>query len=1372
MSEENKEKVESPSEKKKEDDIIIDEQVKEKKEEKKVKGFTYDAYADSNCLSSLFFFWCFKLLHLCSLTKLTVDHLGILRDKNKSENYSKIITYFWEEKGYKNKKSNALMKTILRANLCRLLLIIFLCILASGTEYCMVLLQKEMIDYFGHKEDVTVKPMFDFPLLYMGIAFLSLQILNIFFSNHQYMKQDVFGKKAGFELSCFIYEKILSASPSSFIQRATPGEIVNFIQIDSNKLSWMIQTSTNVIIGPILICAYIYLLFDFFGVAFFAGFGVLVISLIVNYFIFRKFRILDEVMLHKKDERMKVTTETFDNIKTLKLYNWENEFKSKIYEAREEEMTQAAGYYRLVTVNIFLFWFAPVLVSIATIGIYQYLNDKFNISTMLIGLAIFARLTDPLGDLPMTINSVIETVISMKRIEKFIRQPERIETNVIRGNYDINGEFAIKIEHGDFTWGVKQKKEEQKEEKKETNKKKKVVDDKIKKDFNEPLIPNQSISQSDISVRTEQKNNEPIIEESKSTTTESEQDKIQYDIALKDITINIKPGEIVGIIGEVGSGKSSLFEAILNSLILLNPDKCDGIHINGTVGYVCQSSWIQNATIKDNILFFKEEDPHRYQEVLEQSQLKFDLANFEGGDQTEIGEKGINLSGGQKVRVSLARALYSNPDIYLFDDPISALDANIGKKIMKQCIIKYLEGKTRIVATHAIHYLKHMDKIIYLHEGRIAWTGTYLELLQQPFFDSLNKLSKVSKHRSSDADEYANQISTIKKDEEKKEEKKEVVKIIADEDEEIGVVKFDVYKAYARYLGGVCFTVIIILIMFFWQFNKGASDIWLAFWSQKENQGDSTDKNKKWRFFGIYSALGVASSIFIFFRIFLLSKGTVRLGRKLHFDMVEKLIKAPINLFHETIPRGQIFNRLSKDLESIQAAMYVLGNVLVGLFMAIGAITICSIYDPYSCCFVPMFLIGGYVLNTYYLRGSRQLCRLEAISHSPILNTINETIPGCASILAFDRKENYFNKFFKTIDDSFKINIFLNGLYNWLNLQYSFLSLIYMVYLIVIIIYKEDTFSSQSIGIIFTYSVLLQRCLGWLFNCCAQMETSMVSMERCMKYTDIISEKESVLPSDEKLISSHWPKEGTIRFEDYSVKYRPNTEVVLKHINFSINSNEKVGIVGRTGSGKSTICLCLFRILEPLTGTIYIDDEDITNIGLDLLRQNITIIPQDPCLMAGTLKYNIDPFNRTDDKEIIKVLNEIGFDSISKLSNKEEKKTNILDRMIEQNGTNLSVGEKQLVCIARAILRKTKIVVMDEATANIDIKTEEKIQNALHSKLNNSTIITIAHRIKTIINYDKILVLDSGNVAEFDSPQTLLKNENSIFYQLYSKSVL
>ena len=310
-------------------------------------------------------------------------------------------------------------------------------------------------------------------------------------------------------------------------------------------------------------------------------------------------------------------------------------------------------------------------------------------------------------------------------------------------------------------------------------------------------------------------------------------------------------------------------------------------------------------------------------------------------------------------------------------------------------------------------------------------------------------------------------------------------------------------------------------------------------------------------------------------------------------------------------------------------------------------------------------------------------------------------------------------------------------------------------------IYNEDNITAQQVGITFTYSVVLQYNLGWSFSCAANMENNMVSMEICIRYTTIEGEKPSKIPKEHnKLKLNKWPKKGKIRFENFSVKYRPNTEIILKNINFCINSNEKVGVVGRTGSGKSTICLCLFRILEPLTGTIYIDDVDITKIGLDILRKSMTIIPQDPCLFEGTLKYNIDPFNINSDEEIIKILKEIGFEY------KEDDKQ-ILNKLIEQNGNNLSVGEKQLVCIARAILRKSKIIIMDEATANIDIKTEEKIQKALNLVFDNSTVITVAHRIKTIINYDKILVLDNGEIIEFDSPQKLLKNENSLFFKLY-----
>ena len=308
--------------------------------------------------------------------------------------------------------------------------------------------------------------------------------------------------------------------------------------------------------------------------------------------------------------------------------------------------------------------------------------------------------------------------------------------------------------------------------------------------------------------------------------------------------------------------------------------------------------------------------------------------------------------------------------------------------------------------------------------------------------------------------------------------------------------------------------------------------------------------------------------------------------------------------------------------------------------------------------------------------------------------------------------------------------------------------------------------TAQSCSIIFTYSVLLQDYLGRIFSRCANLENDMVSMERCCKYMKIVQEEPSYIPEvDDKLKSENWPQNGEIEFKDFSVRYRPGTEIVLKKINFHVQPGEKVGVCGRTGSGKSTICLCLFRILEATEGQIFIDNTDISTIGLDLLRSNLTIIPQDPCLLEGTLKYNIDPFNKNKNEDIIQILKDIGFEYT-------ESDDKIMDKMIEQGGSNLSVGQKQLVCIARALLRKSKIVVMDEATANIDMNTEQIIQKALNLVLENSTVITVAHRIKTIINYDKILVLDAGEVKEFDSPTNLLKDENSLFHELFSKSTL
>ena len=1428
-------------------------------ESNKKIGYTYDAYDESNIFSKFFFFWALYILRLAHKIDLKPEHLGPLNKNNDSTYFNDELNEIWEGKLYKNYKKNALFKTIIRANLCKILITILFNLYGATSEYFQIILIKNYIDYFDNGADFFgIKD-----IKTIGIIYVIISILGVYEFLHVMMKQNEVGVRAARQLNCFIYNKLMKVSPSSFTQRSTSGEIVNFMQVDSEKLKDMIQYAPYLFVSPFKIVFFSYLLFNFFGIAFFAGLAVMLLTLFINLKINNLYGKIQEKVLLKKDERMKITTETFDNIKTLKLYNWENEFKNKIYEKRNEEIEQLKSALYVNIANIVLFWMCPILVAIATISLYQYLTDEFKISTMLIGLTIFGRLQEPIVLLPDGISKYIESRISLSRIEKFIREPEINDSIVHQCQFDSNLDYSIKINNGNFTWGIKQLVNENDKEKEKLNKennnqniindnnnienrindfnnienkikdknyndndniikdenedKLKKTDDKIeedekddskddeneKDDLKEEENETEELENEIKALKSKDKNlfnnssslennlNEFLISNQQRTSEKSINPKTKkkqiitykdgckieikipkkgnFDITLKNISINIKPGEIIGIIGEVGSGKSSLLQSILNSLILLNPKECDGIYINGSIGYVSQSSWIQNDTIKNNVLFFKEYNEDKYKEVLEYSQLNYDLSNFEGRDNTEIGEKGVNLSGGQKVRIALARALYSESDIFLFDDPISALDANVGKKIMKDCIIKYLNGKTRIVVTHALHYLKYVDRIFYMKQGRIEWIGSYDEIILEDFFKQLNK-NKISRHKSSD---LMDEINTDKNDKnefinneiEENENniigntENKLVRIIKDEDEEKGTVQITVYYSYIGYMGGTCFMIFIVIVMLLWQATKGGSDYWIAYYSNHQYLFN------KWGFLLIYSALGMGSILFVFFRIYLLSRSVLKLNKNLHRDMVEKLIKAPINLFHETIPRGQILNRLSKDLEEMNNTMYKVGDFLVGMYSCLGAVVLCSIFDLYSLFIIPFMAFLGFLNTRYYLVGSRPLNRLERISRSPMLNVISETIPGNISIRAFNKKENYLNKFYNRVNDSFKINIFIQGVYNWYHEQFDLIGTLYITYLVINTILFEKSYNAQAVGVMFTYSLMLQEYLAWSFSQTAQLETSMVSMERCLKYTIIKGENPSIMENDQNLINRNWPEEGKITFINYSVKYRPNTEIVLKNLNIEINPKEKIGVVGRTGSGKSTICLCLFRILEPLNGKILIDNIDITTIGLDLLRKNITIIPQDPCLLEGSLKYNIDPFERTSNNEIIRILKEIGFEY-------NESDNDILNKNIEQNGSNLSVGEKQLICIARAIVRKTKIIVMDEATANIDMKTEEKIQKAMGKCLNNSTVITVAHRIKTVIKYDKILVLDAGNVIEFDSPQNLLKNENSLFYKLYSKSTM
>jgi len=1308
-----------------------------------------DIYLDTNCFSRFFFGWAFNILCSSKKSKLSSKLLYKLNKSIDSSFYFDKLEEIWETKNYKKIKRHALIKTILRSNIYKIIIVLLLSLISFLSEYTSVLLLNFFIKYLDPSSEKPTIFSYSPSLLELGIIYIIMNIINIFSTVHLYMRQGVFAIKGGFELASFVYNKLRKVSHSSFEKMAKHGEIINFIQIDANKLTWLITESPNFFICPIRILAYLYLLWEFFGYSFFGAIFVLIVFFIINYFIFKQYRNSQKEFLSAKDQRIQITKETFENMKYLKAYNWEFEFEQKIIEKRNYELQKLKKRLYITVLNTSLFWLAPSLISIFTIGLYQYLNDKISTTSLLMGITLFGKIKSPLFQLPQAINTLLEVFVSMKRVEEFLNQPDINQNNYIQNKFDENKNYSIKITDGDFTWG-----------RKPINQNEKFIPEKKSK-IEVETISEITPPETEIFLNNKNNNiNQNLINENQVIIPSN----CSYNIDLKKINLEIKVGELVAIIGEIGSGKTTLLEAILNSLNLLNQNECDGIYINGAISYVPQIPWIQNETIKNNIILFKEFEQVKYNEALIFSELIYDLKTLEGGDQTEIGERGINLSGGQKARLTLARALYQNSDIYLLDDTLSALDAHVGKKIMNNCILNYLKNKTRILVTHSLNFLHLMDRIIFMKEGKIIFNGTFDQFQNQHFYNNLGNLINKKTENNDNIHIKNAEINTkennIISNTDFQINNNEIKKLTIKEDEEIGSVKLSIYNRYAKYMGGKFFLFCVFLVMCIWQGEKSSSSYWVSYWSKDENK--DKDTKTRWWYFGIYCSLDGGSVLFIFLKTLLLVIGMLKLQKNLHTDMIDKLIKSPINLFYDIVPEGQILNRLTKDIDIIIYTIFDIGDLLLDLVSCLGALVLCCIYDLNSIIIIPFFSLLGFFISRFYLRGSRALSRMEAISRSPILNIVSETIIGASSIRTYDLFDNYLKKYYSKINDCLKYNICLKGISNWLQLVFNLVSLMYIIYLIVRVIIYQEEISSQEVSIIFNYSVVFQSNLGWMFTNYSYLENLMVSMERCIKYTELKGENYFVKNENkENIIEKNWPTQGKIEFINYSVKYRPQTEIVLKKLNLLISPGEKIGVVGRTGSGKSTLCLCLFRILESLEGKILIDDMDISQIELNSLRKKITFIPQESCLFAGNLRYNLDPLNIYSDIEINNVIKKIGLELNDEM--------NILNKKIEENGINLSLGERQLICIGRAFLRKSKIIIMDEATAYVDYKTEEKIQKALKELLNNCTVITIAHRIKTILNYDKIAVLEKGEIVEYDSPKNLIENNTIFFREFYSQ---
>ncbi|KAF9997989.1 hypothetical protein BGZ79_008317, partial [Entomortierella chlamydospora] len=881
---------------------------------------------------------------------------------------------------------------------------------------------------------------------------------------------------------------------------------------------------------------------------------------------------------------------------------------------------------------------------------------------------------------------------------------------------------------------------------------------------------------------------------------------------ISDINLALQKNCLLSVIGRVGTGKSSLIAALCGDLERISGE----IRIRGSVAFVPQQAWIMNDTLRANILFGNTYDPVFYQKTIEACCLQQDFDMLLGGDMTEIGERGINLSGGQKARISLARAVYARAEIYLFDDPLSAVDAHVGRTIFDKVIGPkgLLAGKTRVLVTHQIQYLAQSTSILMMRDGSIVEQGSYQELMrkktdvyqlvtefgndssdEEAADDGLmtTESGEQNEHLEDDAENLpageALQLSTTPRSARRGSirsnasvrtlrrpsvtsvhQRGKVAKadqpknnIIVEEQMRQGSVHRSVYLAYAK----ACSYTSVFMYILSMIFSQGASiltSLWLTYWSSKNDSGN-VDRNTMY-YIGVYAALGLSYSILTVFQSIILQVHcAIRSARVLHQEMLHSVLRSPMAFF-DTTPMGRILNRFSKDQSTIDE---VLPRSFSGysrtLFQVASVLLVVTISTPSFIIVIIPFSFVYLWLQRYFIATSREIRRLDSVSRSPVFAHFQETLGGISTIRAYRQQKRFIQ------GNEFRLDQNLRAYYpgiagnRWLAFRLETLSSIIIfgsAFMSVVSLSRDVAVDPGLVGLSLTYALSITQTLNWMVRQYTEIESNIVSVERLQEYIELKPEAPEIIEDNRP--PQEWPAEGRVDFINYETRYRPGLELVLRGVNCSIRPHEKIGICGRTGAGKSSLTLSLFRIIEAVSGQILVDGQDISKLGLYDVRSRFSIIPQDPVLFAGTVRFNLDPLGTKTDQELWQALSD------SYLKDHVSQMEGGLNAMVLEQGDNFSVGQRQLICLARALLRKTSLLILDEATAAIDLETDALVQAIIRRQFRDCTILTIAHRINTIMDSDRIMVLDQGRVTEFDSPAKLLADPTSIFYSLAKES--
>lgn len=1220
---------------------------------------------------------------------------------------------------------------------------------------------------------------------------------------------------------------------------ASAGKVVNLMSTDTVRVSGVVNFWHIGISSPIGIALGTYLLYDLIGWSSLVGMSILVITIPVNKAVRKRYAKGQRELSSARDERVTLMGELIAGIRMIKFFAWELSFSEKVLKAREFELKKLVNVYK----NTILFqvvWFSsPLLVTICSFFCYAKIQKgEFTPAVAFTAMVLFTRLKAPLNGLPAVYMALTNASVSLNRIAEYLEEPNI--KNVFENRRKSNNAPEIGMKNMNAQWWTT-------DSAKTTN------------------------EENATQVRTE--------------------DADQF--ILRNINVSFPVGELSIICGPTGSGKTSLLMAMLGEMDVLTGniylprrpldggkdfDPATGL-INDGVAFVAQQAWLQNASIRDNILFGSPYEEDRYNEVIEVCALKRDLEILEDGDQTEIGEKGITLSGGQKQRVSLARAIYSRSRHVLLDDCLSAVDAHTADHIYGKCLIgPIMKNRTCILVTHHVRLCIPTAKLVVLmHNGEITLQGTVQQLREQGTLSQVMEEDDEEQTTDSDADTVGDNdvgsSSTITKPPKLRrkstakdlnaanapaEPAKDAKKLVLEETRQEGRVKWSIYQVYVNAVGGIPFWLLLLAVFALTRTVEVSESLWVREWANSyapdtaltkfmftkmyalagfststpasapvyaetrifqtqpvyynspiapidnttfttmdqdaDNILGKPEKHGTNYYLAIYALISISASLAHILQTIVLYFGSLRAARLLYKKLLMAVVRAPLRFF-DTTPVGRIMNRFSNDFETVDSSIANNFSQLLSLIISVSSIIIVLAYITPAFVFVAAIISVAYLaVGKKYISTSRELKRLHSVSRSPIYSMFGETLAGLSTIRAFSEQSRFMSDLLVKIDDSNRPFYFLWIANRWLSVRSDSIGAIVALSSGVFILMHPAGIDAGTAGLALTYALEFVALVNFLVREYTQIEMELNAIERITEYTVMAQEPPAIVEG--RRPSAAWPTEGAIEVKDLELKYAPDLETVLRGISFKVESRQKIGVVGRTGSGKSTLALSLFRFVEPVAGSIHIDGINIGDIGLDDLRSRLTIIPQDPMLFTGTIRSNLDPFNNHVDNELWEALQRVhlvssGQDSLANSDNEGDdttgssttgpvtaaSKTNVsfssLDNPVSEGGSNFSQGQRQLLCMARALLRNSKIIVMDEATASVDFATDKAIQSAIQREFENSTVVCIAHRLNTIILYDKVLVLDHGKVLEFDTPANLLddsKGHKTHFREMCERS--